>query len=314
LDEVYQLNEETLWSGAPGDKNNPKAKMALDAIRAAVDAGDYALARRLWKENGQGPYTARYLPLADMRIRMLTPGEPSALYRDLNLDDATATVSYELDGVRYERTSFISYPDQTLVVRLEADIPDAISFDLSLASKLRYHFESDSTDCLALVGKAPVYVANRDYDPNQIVYDDSGKEGMNLPCKVFPFIGRHSGAIFLGNEFAGGNEFADMLFNLCPGQFDFRIGFSNTAVTEKQPLAGVGAVVISVMRAAVLAMIAFQVFLPCFFVLIVAIKGIHGQTVIGAASQNPVQLITGDKETPLGVIALGGGKNQRFTL
>ncbi|MDE6062802.1 MAG: glycoside hydrolase family 95 protein, partial [Duncaniella sp.] len=140
LDELYQLNEETLWSGAPGDKNNPKAKMALDAIRAAVDAGDYALARRLWKENGQGPYTARYLPLADMRIRMLTPGEPSALYRDLNLDDATATVSYELDGVRYERTSFISYPDQTLVVRLEADIPDAISFDLSLTSKLRYHF------------------------------------------------------------------------------------------------------------------------------------------------------------------------------
>ena len=184
LDELYQLNEETLWSGAPGDKNNPKAKLALDAIRAAVDAGDYALARRLWKENGQGPYTARYLPLADMRIRMLTPGEPSALYRDLNLDDATATVSYELDGIRYERTSFISYPDQTLVVRLEADIPDAISFDLSLTSKLRYHFESDSTDCLALVGKAPVYVANRDYDPNQIVYDDSGKEGMNFETRV----------------------------------------------------------------------------------------------------------------------------------
>lgn len=184
LDEVYQINEETLWSGGPGDKNNPKAKEALESIRKAVDEGDYALARSLWKENAQGPYTARYLPLADMSIRMLTAGKPTDLYRDLNIEDATATVSYELDGVKYERKSFISYPDRVLVVRLEADRPEAISFDLSLTSKLRYHFESDSAGCLALVGKAPVYVANREYDPNQVVYDESGEEGMNFEARV----------------------------------------------------------------------------------------------------------------------------------
>lgn len=184
LDELYQLNEETLWSGSPADKNNPKAKTALAAIRKAVDDGDYELARKLWKENAQGPYTARYLPLADMRIRMFTPGAPADIYRDLNLETATATVSYELDGVKYERTSFISYPDQALVIKMEADKPEAISFDLSLSSQLRYHLDNGDGEALYLVGKAPVYVANRNYDPNQVVYDESGKEGMNFGAEV----------------------------------------------------------------------------------------------------------------------------------
>ena len=62
INEEYQLNEETLWSGYPHEWNNSKAIAALPKIREAVNNGDYALASLLWKENAQGPYTARYLP------------------------------------------------------------------------------------------------------------------------------------------------------------------------------------------------------------------------------------------------------------
>ena len=57
LQEVYQLNEETLWSGGPSDWNNQETVKALPEIRKAVDEGDYAKARELWKNHGQGPYT-----------------------------------------------------------------------------------------------------------------------------------------------------------------------------------------------------------------------------------------------------------------
>lgn len=183
-EELYQLNEETLWSGAPSDRNNPKAKNALPAIRKAVNDGDYALARQLWKDNAQGPYTARYLPMADMRITMKTSGKPAEIYRDLDLSSATATVSYSADGVNFRRTAFISYPDQVMVVRITADRPESISLELSLKSQLRYGFRQTEGRSLTLVGKAPIYVANRDYDSRQIVYEENGKSGMNFETKV----------------------------------------------------------------------------------------------------------------------------------
>ncbi len=180
LNEVYQLNEETLWSGGPHDRNNPKAKTAIADIRAAVNAGDYALARQLWKDNCQGPYSARYLPLADLHVNMLNSGQPSGLRRSLDLSDAVSTVTYMADGVNYVRTTFISYPDQVMVVHITADKAGAVNADMSLTSPLRHSFTTAGSNVLWLNGKAPSYVANRDYDPNQVVYDPEGKKGMNV--------------------------------------------------------------------------------------------------------------------------------------
>lgn len=182
--ELYQLNEETLWSGGPADWNNPKAKAALPAVRAAINAGDYRKASELWKANCQGPYTARYLPMADLRLSMKDEGPVENFYRDLNISDATSTVRYTVDDTQYIRTSFISYPDQVMVVRIEADKSEALDFDLALSSKLRYTVTTDSANTLTLLGKAPTYVANRDYDPIQITYDETGKEGMEFEVKV----------------------------------------------------------------------------------------------------------------------------------
>lgn len=184
LEEIYQLNEETLWSGGPQDWNNPNGPKHLGEVRKAIDDGDYKKASDLWKKYSQGPYTARYLPMADMKISMVPAGEVTSMYRDLNLSNATTTVKYEMGGINYTRTSFISYPDQVMVVRIEADKENAISFDLNLDSRLRYTTNTDNGTTLSLSGKAPVYVANRDYDPNQIVYDETGKEGMNFEVQV----------------------------------------------------------------------------------------------------------------------------------
>lgn len=50
--------------------------------------------------------------------------------RDLVLDDATAHVSYEYDGVTYSREYFTSYPDKVMAVKLDASEKGALSFTL----------------------------------------------------------------------------------------------------------------------------------------------------------------------------------------
>lgn len=180
--EVYQLNEETLWSGYPQDCNNPKAAEVLPLVRKAVDEGDYVKASALWKENAQGPYTARYLPLANLMLSQPTEKQSKNIYRDLNISNATATVTYEADGIKYRRTSFISYPDQVMVVKMEADKKQSVSLDVRLNSLLRYQVKATAQDELLLDGKAPSYVANRDYDPRQVIYHD--QLGLKFKVKV----------------------------------------------------------------------------------------------------------------------------------
>lgn len=186
LQEVYQLNEESIWSGYPQDWNNPKAANALPQVREAVDRGDYTKASELWKANAQGPYTARYLPMANLMLDQLTRGEARNLYRELNISNALSTVTYEADGVKYRRTSFISYPDQVMVIKIAADRPQAVSLHIRLNSLLRYTVQTKGEKTLILNGKAPAYVANRDYDPHQVVYDDKRGTQFKVQVELLP--------------------------------------------------------------------------------------------------------------------------------
>lgn len=186
LQEVYQLNEESIWSGYPQDWNNPKAANALPQVREAVDRGDYAKASELWKANAQGPYTARYLPMANLMLDQLTRGEARNLYRELNISNALSTVTYEADGVKYRRTSFISYPDQVMVIKIAAGRPQAVSLHIRLNSLLRYTVQTKGEKTLILNGKAPAYVANRDYDPHQVVYDDKRGTQFKVQVELLP--------------------------------------------------------------------------------------------------------------------------------
>src|SRR6478609_635094 len=55
--ELIQLNEETLWSGGPVNRNpNPEAVKYLPQVRKALENEDYKLAEELTKKI-QGPFT-----------------------------------------------------------------------------------------------------------------------------------------------------------------------------------------------------------------------------------------------------------------
>lgn len=174
LNELYQLNEITLWSGTSDEGNNSKAKDALPLIRKAIDAGDYIKAGQLWRENAQGPYSSRYEPLADMRITTLDRYRVTNIYRDLDLTKALSTVKYTANGVNYTRTSFMSHPDEVMVVKIKADKKVSVTFDLELTSQLKYS-SSIENNKIVLKGEAPIYVAHRASDNRQVTYSEKNE-------------------------------------------------------------------------------------------------------------------------------------------
>ncbi|MGJ7032158.1 glycoside hydrolase family 95 protein [Niabella hirudinis] len=178
--ERYQLNDNTLWSGAPNPGNQPEGPAILEKVRALIFAGNYDSAAVVWKKM-HGPYSARYLPLADLWLNFsLKDTQATEYYRDLDLTNATATVRYKAGGVQYTREVFINHPDKIMMIRITADKKNAISFAAGLTSKLKYRTENNGKDLLVLKGKAPKFVANREYEPQQVVYDDWNGEGMNF--------------------------------------------------------------------------------------------------------------------------------------
>jgi alpha-L-fucosidase 2 len=179
--EHFQLNDHTLWSGYPEGGNNAKGPEYLAQVRQAIFDGDYNKGAALWKKGLQGTYSARYLPLGDLFLDFkLKDTAANNYYRGLDLNNALATVKYNADGINYTREAFISYPSHVMMIRIKADHKNAISFNAVLSSKLHFSVANKGDNELILTGKAPKYVANRDNEPQQVVYDGPGGEGMNF--------------------------------------------------------------------------------------------------------------------------------------
>ena len=183
--EQLQLNESSLWSGAPKDGNNPEAKETLPKIREALFAGDYALANRLARRM-QGPFSQAYQPLGDLFLEFPGAENPAAYSRTLDLDRAVVATRYEIDGATYTREVFASHPDQVIVVRLTCDRPRRLSFTASVGGALRHSASTDGDRELVLTARAPAHsVPSYWGSDNPIVYDESpNPEGMKAELRV----------------------------------------------------------------------------------------------------------------------------------
>jgi alpha-L-fucosidase 2 len=180
--ERFQLNDNTLWSGYPNPGNTVGGPAIVEDVRKQVFEGNYDSAATAWRKM-HGPYSARYLTMADLWIEnKLSDTVPASYYRDLNISNATATVKYKINGVNYQRETFISHPDKIMIIRLTADKKSMISFATTLTSKLKFQTAAVASNYLVLKGKAPMFVANREAEPQQVIYDEV--EGMNFEVHV----------------------------------------------------------------------------------------------------------------------------------
>lgn len=121
-DNVIYLNDITLWTGKPVDRNlDADAHKWIPAIRKALFEENYALADSL-QLHVQGPNSQHYQPLGTLHIKDLGLGEIKHYRRTLDIDSAIVRDSYERDGRRITREYFASNPDKLIAIRLRGDI------------------------------------------------------------------------------------------------------------------------------------------------------------------------------------------------
>jgi alpha-L-fucosidase 2 len=180
--ERIALNEDTLWSGAPRDWNNPSAKDHLGVVRKLVIEGqDYQAADQECRKM-QGPFNQAYEPLGDLLIEFEQGDESTGYRRALDLDRAVSSVTYTAGVNRIVRETFVSAPDQVIVVQLTGTKPGALNCTLRLKSQLQSKSEAKAKDSdIVLTGKAPANsVPNYIRSENPIVYSDEPGKGMHF--------------------------------------------------------------------------------------------------------------------------------------
>ena len=178
-EERIALNEETFWSGYPKDTNRIGAAADYAKARELALKGVFPGAQKWVEDKLLGAFTQSYLPLGDLLLCHHGSGEAQTLTRRLKLDEAVHETEYVLNGVRYTRTAFVSYPDQALFLRVAADRPGALNMDALLRTPLRATAESRDNqawmDIQAPSNVVPSYISSDD----PIQYEDAPeKRGM----------------------------------------------------------------------------------------------------------------------------------------
>ena len=181
-EERIVLNETGMWSGSPQDADRPAAFRSLPEIRRLLLAGKNVEAEALVNQHftsaglgsarGRGanaPYGS-YQTLGNLRLKFHYPAPPASTQskiensdtnispatdyrRELDLATAITRITYRLGEITYTREMFVSAADEVIVVRLTADQPGALNFDVSLDRPERFTTASEGPDRLLMTGQ-----------------------------------------------------------------------------------------------------------------------------------------------------------------
>ncbi|NOV03062.1 glycoside hydrolase family 95 protein [Paenibacillus planticolens] len=133
--ERIQLNEDSVWYGGPGQRDNPEALKHLNEIRSLLFEGRPQEAERLAKltMTSVPQHFAPYQTLGDLTLHFEgMDGEITDYYRELDLESGIISVSYTCQGISYRREMFASAVDQAIVIRMYASEPASLTLDASL--------------------------------------------------------------------------------------------------------------------------------------------------------------------------------------
>lgn len=152
--EQIQLNEATIWAGSPNNNPNPEALTNIPKIRELIFAGKYFEAQTLATQKVMSPTNQGmpYQPFGDLRISFPGHSRYTDYYRDLNIDSATTSVRYKVDGVTYKRETFTSFTDQVVIIRLTASKKKKITFNAVFTSPHQDVFIATDGNCVTLDG------------------------------------------------------------------------------------------------------------------------------------------------------------------
>lgn len=180
--ERISLNEDTLWSGTPRDKNNKDAAKYLPEIRALMKNGDIVGAEEIINRYTLGDMCETYLPFCDVDI-ISKDAEITDYRRELDISRGIFKMTCKKDGADFSEEVFASYPDKLIIVRIESEHRD--DFHIEILSKLKYSLSCDK-DTAEIRGIAPEsnLPTVRGVTPPTIYGDEETSEAIRF-CGLF---------------------------------------------------------------------------------------------------------------------------------
>jgi len=134
--ETIALNEITMWSGQPDANQEPRlGKEKLQEIRNLFFDGKLAEGNEVSQKLMAGtPHSfGTHLPIGDLHLNFdYSEGKIKNYERNLNIENAIASVSFEKGNVKFSHEYFCSNPDGVLVLKFSADQKSALNFSVGL--------------------------------------------------------------------------------------------------------------------------------------------------------------------------------------
>lgn len=170
LSEKLVMNEISLWSGSKQDTDNPNAYYSLSTIRKLLFEGRNDEAQKLMYDTfvckgvgsgyGDGanvPYGC-YQIFGNLQIDYIydtdTTGNISSYRRELSLDNAVVSTSFNMKGINYKREQFTSFSGDVGVVYLTADMDKSLNFKVSM-NRPEHAYSDFSDKTLWMKGQLP---------------------------------------------------------------------------------------------------------------------------------------------------------------
>lgn len=149
--EHLQLNEETIWAGSPNNNAHEVAPEVLQEVRKLIFDKKYVEAQKLANEKlmSKKNHGMPYQTMGDLFISFHGHDKYTNYYRDLDISDALATVTYKVNGITFTREIITSFTDQVIIIRLTADKAASISCSAFLTTPLeKVEYTSDNNQII----------------------------------------------------------------------------------------------------------------------------------------------------------------------
>ncbi|WP_019679803.1 glycosyl hydrolase family 95 catalytic domain-containing protein [Ruminococcus flavefaciens] len=150
-DELFDINECTVWSAGPGNNNRQGASKRLAEVQQLLSDRKYTDADAIVGNEMIAGGEAKYQKVGALKLSF-GHEKVSDYSRELDMNDAVARSSYTFGGKRFTRETFVSHPDQVMVTRITCDSPSSVSLTAGYEGVLNGTVTADGNDTIVANG------------------------------------------------------------------------------------------------------------------------------------------------------------------
>ncbi len=160
--EQLQLNENTLYSGEPGQSHvNIDVAKSLDKVKDLIKNGDLNEVNKIVGDEWIGRAQPCYQPFGNLFIQFDHSKDVVNYKRELDISEAIMRTHYTVNEVNFQRETFASFPDQVIVTNLTANANGKISCTIELEGAHPTSHSSVENNVIIMNGQAPALALRR---------------------------------------------------------------------------------------------------------------------------------------------------------